>query len=760
MDMLALIDERGLVVEWGRAAEERFGGSAEDAVGQSVTALVRELAAAGEPRRDVVSDGAAVLVKPVLRGESVLWQVLQEGNALSRDGTILTALFSRFPVRLHVLDDQLRVVRGSTTTGTPGDARAGHLLGRHFTEVYDLEDPEGEAAIAHGVLESGEPVVNRLVRGGGPWGPTGRRVRSVSYFRLEDSRGDVLGLVTAEADVTESEKTQNRLALLDAIRTRVVPSLTVDTVCRDVVEATVPAFAGTAVVELAEAVIRGEEPPLVSTDQDIPLRQAAFQGPISPHPAGEVRPLPAGTPFSGVLTDLHPRVVRIEEDSAWLAADPARADLIRRSGAHSLIVAPLALHGRALGVVSFYRHRLQDRFEEDDIEIASAICAHAALCIDNASRYMREWVVALTVQRRLLPEHPATQHTVDISHLHLPDPEGGGAWFDVIDLPGARTGLIVGEVTGQGIIAAITMGLLRTAIHTLAALDLQPDELLARLSDTTVRLATAYTARPPEDPRHGRSLTVGCTIAVYDPVDLTVTIACAGLPEPVAILPDGTSAGLSVSRGPLLAEIGDAPFPATTVDLPEGSLLALGTAALADKVLASSGPLRPLLNSAGRRPRHDVLADITEAFTGGEALLLLARTKSLSPERILTCDLPAEPEAAPIARSAVRRQLDDWGVDEETAYTTQLIVSELVGNAVRYGAPPLRLRLIHERMLTCEVSDSATSSPHVKHARTVDESGRGLFIIASLAEQWGTRYEEQGKSVWAELPTEASTTAS
>ncbi|MEU9160751.1 ATP-binding protein [Streptomyces sp. NPDC048424] len=131
-----------------------------------------------------------------------------------------------------------------------------------------------------------------------------------------------------------------------------------------------------------------------------------------------------------------------------------------------------------------------------------------------------------------------------------------------------------------------------------------------------------------------------------------------------------------------------------------------------------------------------------------------ARTKSLPPERILTCDLPAEPEAAPIARSAVRRQLDVWGVDEETAYTTQLIVSELVGNAVRYGSPPLRLRLIHERMLTCEVSDSATSSPHVKHARTVDETGRGLFIIASLAEQWGTRYQEQGKSVWAELPTE------
>ncbi|MFD9520482.1 SpoIIE family protein phosphatase [Streptomyces sp. NPDC059979] len=772
MDVFALIDEKGMVVEWGSAAEELFGWSAKEAVGRSVADLVRDTAGGGEGRRegasdgaaDRASDGAAVLVKPVLRGESVLWHVLGEENPPSSwDATVLKALFTRLPARLHVLDDQLRVVRASTATSTPGDTRTGHQLGKHFTEVYDLEDPEGEAAVARRVLENGEPVVNRLVRGGAAPGSPGRRIHSVSYFRLEDSCGDSLGLVVSEADVTESERTRNRLALLDAIRTHVVPSLMLDTVCRDVVEATVPAFAGTAVVDVAEALVRGEDAPPVPADQDVPLRRVAFQGPIAPHPGGEVRPLSAGTPFSDVLTDLRPRVIQIEEegsDSAWLAADPARADLIKRSGAHSLIVAPLALHGRALGVVSFYRHGPQDRFEDEDIEIASAICAHAALCIDNAARYMREWVVALTVQRRLLPQHPATQGTVDITHLHLPDPEGGGAWFDVIDLPGARTALIVGELTGQGIIAAITTGLLRTAIHTLAALDLQPDELLARLSDTTVRLATAYAARPSGDPRLSEPLTVGCTIAVYDPVALTFTIARAGLPEPVSILPDGTSAGVSVPLGPLLADTGDAPFPATTVSLPAGSVLALGTAALADEVLASSAPLRPLLNSVGRRPQPDVCADIAEAFAGGEALLLLARTKPLPPERVLTCDLPAELEAAPIARSAVRRQLDVWGVDDETAYTAELIVSELVGNAVRYGAPPLRLRLIHERMLTCEVSDAATSSPHVKHARTVDETGRGLFIIASLAEQWGTRYRTQGKSVWAELPTKASATSS
>ncbi|MGW3664706.1 SpoIIE family protein phosphatase [Streptomyces sp. NPDC005141] len=757
MDLFALVDEGGRVIEWSRPAEELFGRSSEEAVGRPVTALMSELAAEGQWRYEGPSEDTAVLVKPVLRGNSVLWQVRAAADTPSRQGeAILRAVFTQFPVGLYVLDDHLRVVRTSATTRGLNGMPAEHSLGKHFTEVYDLADPEEETVVARRVLEHGEPVVKRLVRGTPAPGRSRRRVHAVSYFRLEDSAGNVLGLLTFATDVTERENVHDRQALLDKIRARVRPEPAVGTVCRDVVEATVPEFAGTAVVDVVEAIVCGEEPPVVPAHQDTPLRRAAFKGSVSHYPVGEVRPLPAGTPFSGVLSDLRPRLVLLDEDSSWLAADPVRADLINRSGARSLIVAPLTLHDRALGVVTFYRDQRQDPFEEEDVAVASAVCAHAALCIDNASRYMREWVVASTVQRRLLPQHPATQDTLDISHLYVPDPEGGGAWFDVIDLPGARTALIVGDVTGQGITVAITMGLLRTAIHTLAALDLQVDELLARLSDTTARLAAAYAAMPPADRPHGEPITAACAIVIYDPVDLTCTIARAGLPEPVVILPGGTSADLSVPLGPLLAETSTAPFPSTTVDLPLGSTLAMGTATLGDEVLSPSGRLRPLLDSAGGRPQDDVCADIANELTGGEALLLLARTKPLPSERVLTCDLPADPEAAPIARAAVRRQLQLWGTDEETAYTTELIASELVGNAVRYGAPPLRLRLINGRMLTCEVSDSATSSPHVKHARTVDETGRGLFIIASLAEQWGARYQEQGKSVWAELPTEES----
>ncbi|MFD5065404.1 SpoIIE family protein phosphatase [Streptomyces sp. NPDC058394] len=760
-DVLVLIDDSGRVIEWGRPAEELFGWSAEEAVGRSVAALMREVADDGESRREGLSDAASVLVKPVLRGTSVVWQVLSAGDAVSgQDVAILKAVFTHSPVGLHVLDSQLRVVRTSTATGGLEEAPVGHLLGKHFTEACELADPEEEAAVAQRVLESGVPVVNRLVRRVKAPGRPTHRIHSVSYFRLEDSHGDVVGLVTSAVDVTERENAQNRLALLDTVRTQVGHRLNVGTVCQELVEAVVPAFADIADVELIEDVIRGDEPPPVPVHQDVPLRRTAFQGRIEGQPVGVVRPLPVGTPFSDVLSDLRPCLVSIEEDSSWLAADPARAEVIRRSGSHSLIVAPLALRGHALGVVSFYRHQQEDSFEEEDVAVASAVCAHAALCIDNARQFMREWIIARTVQRRLLPQ-PATHATVEIAQLHLPAPEGGGAWFDAIALPGARTALIVGDVAGQGVVAAITMGLLRTAVRTLAALDLQPDELLARLSDTAASLAAAYASLPPMDPLNREPLTAGCVIAIYDPVELTCTIACAGLPEPVAVLPDGTSADLAVPPGPPLAETGNAPFPATTVSLPDGSTLAMGTAALADEVVAPSGPLRPLLDGAGTAPLPDLRDDIAHALPDdhrtGETLMLLARTKALPKDRVLTLSLPADPEAAPIARAAARRQLEAWGVDEETAYTAQLIVSELVGNAVRYGAPPLQLRLIFERMLTCEVSDTATSAPQVKHARTIDETGRGLFIIASLADQWGTRYQTQGKTVWAEQPTGLST---
>ncbi|KAF5991866.1 hypothetical protein BOG92_008310 [Streptomyces sp. WAC00263] len=756
-DVLLLLDEEGRITRWEHSAEELFGWTAAEAVGRSAEALIRSLCTNGGKPLEGCPGPGALLIKPALQDHSLVWRVLAaEDDATVQDAAVLRALVTRAPMALRVFDDQLHVVRVSLPAGRLRDTPARSSPGAPFSEVCGFAADE-EAAVARGVLESGKPVVNRLVQSAERSAKLGRHVLSASYLPIEDLSGTVLGLVTLTADVTERERALGSQALLERVRTQMGHRLSLIDVCQELAQAVVPAFADIAAVELVDSAVRGEVPPAAPVGPGVLLRQAAVHGLRPAAQVGAVHPLPAGTPFSHVLSDLQPRLVQVDTGGTWPADDPARAGIIEKSTVHSLIVAPLAIGDEILGMVSFYRHTLQEPFAQEDLAVASAVCAHAALCVDRARVYMNEWIIMSTVQRKILPGELADQPTVDLSCLHVPGEEGGGAWSDAIALPGARTALVVGDVAGEGIPAAITMGLLRTAVHTLAALDLQPDELLARLSDTTARLLAGRAALPPMDPLIHEPLTADCAIAIYDPVELTCTIARAGLPEPVLILPDGTSSTLPVPPGPPLAAVDTAPFPAATVSLPEGSTLAMGTTALAEEVMAPTGVLRPLLDDVGDNPLSDVRDRIAHAYTRrgrtGETLLLLARTRMLPAERVMTCGLPAGPEAAPIARRAARRQLEVWGLDDETAFTNELVVSELVGNATRYGAPPLQLRLILDQMLTCEVSDAAPAAPHVKHARTIDESGRGLFIIASLAKQWGTRYTPEGKIVWAEQST-------
>ena len=92
------------------------------------------------------------------------------------------------------------------------------------------------------------------------------------------------------------------------------------------------------------------------------------------------------------------------------------------------------------------------------------------------------------------------------------------------------------------------------------------------------------------------------------------------------------------------------------------------------------------------------------------------------------------------------------GAWTELAFTTELILSELVTNAIRYGSGPIRVRLLRDRSLICEVSDGSSTSPHLRYAATTDEGGRGLFLVAQFTERWGTRYTPDGKVIWAEQP--------
>ncbi|MFI6360542.1 SpoIIE family protein phosphatase [Streptomyces sp. NPDC050743] len=748
--VLLRIADDGRIVEWSARAADLLGRSREEAVGRTVA----ELMGGGDGttgRGTLPAALGAVSVRPVVSGATLTWEVCEEqgDGTTARDLAILRTLFVHSPIGLSVLDGDLRIVRARCGMRSASPGTDGSLAGQEFSEVLGIEDPEKERAVARRVLMTGEPALQRVVRAV-PKNGTGRPVDYfMSYVRLEGVDGEVLGLVAWALDVTVHERAMRRLKLLEKVRTTVGERLEVVAVCQELVDAVAPAFTGIVVVEVIEDVIRGEEPPLAPVDQDVPLRRAAFKGLISAHPVGDVRQLPDGTPFSRVLSDLRPRLVTVTKDSPWLSADPARADAIIRSDAHSLIVAPLTVRGQALGVVSFYRHRDEEPFEEDDIALTSDLCAHAALCIDNARRFTRERTIAATIKRRLLPQPTSAPTTMDVAPMHIPGPGGGGAWFDVIELAGGRTALVLGDVVGRGVATATTMGQLRTVIHALAALDLEPNELMARLSDTAAQLASERAALPAGDPLHREPLTAGCLIAVYDAVDQTCTLVRAGLSEPYLVRPGGDAKPVPAPGGPVLAGADRAPFPATEIPLPAGSILAVGN----EDLLRREPGLRDVLCEGAQLPL-DELCD-TLAYTlrdrhETEKLLLLARATGLPANQVLTVPLAEDLAAVPEARAAVHGQLAAWDIGAEDAFTTELIVSELVANALRYGAPPYRLRLIFDERLTCEVRDAGDSVPHLKHARAIDEGGRGLFIVASVANGWGIRYHAQGKTVWAQ----------
>ncbi len=376
----------------------------------------------------------------------------------------------------------------------------------------------------------------------------------------------------------------------------------------------------------------------------------------------------------------------------------------------------------------------------------------------------RGHTVALKLQRSLLPRRLAPHTAVESASRYLPADSGsgvGGDWYDVIPLSGTRVGLVVGDVLGHGLRAVATMGRLRTGVRVLARLDLAPDELLSRLGDLAEQ--TAHEREADHGPGHPWSqadaaLGVTCLYAVYDPVSGECSLARAGESVLAVVEPRGGVAHYpELPPGPPLGVPG-VPYRSTEFRLPPGSLLALFTGGLlqaTDGGDAGRAQLsRVLAWDRDGRESLDALCDraVTTLLPGPvdvDATLLLVRTRLLDRTRFAQWELPPDPAAVATIRAAVGKQLGDWGLDD-LVFTTELIVSELVTNAIRYTSGPVRVRLIRDRKLICEVSDTGHSAPNLRHAATDDEGGRGLFIIAQMTHHWGTRYTPTGKTLWTE----------
>jgi hypothetical protein len=622
----------------------------------------------------------------------------------------------------------------------PGDA----LLGTELSSL--LAGPSSHTIALEGLLSAalsgreGTAVLTFRTRDGDPLDS----VVTIQPMRSCDPSliGLVLIRIPPPSEGRFLDPAVMRHALLDGAFKRIGGALDIDQLAREFVNIAVPHFSNQAGLLILESLVAGEELPADSPDGSQLLRRLAVaydDGDSSwdaVFPTGEILRYPPGTPYTECMATGKPVRLKMGSDQAARIA----TSWLRRPVAHllantSMLLLPLAARDVTLGFVVCTRKDSYRAFDAYDTEIGMEFASRAAIFIDNARRYSRERATAVTLQRSLLPTGLSKPSSVEVRHRYLPGSkmiEVGGDWYESIALPGARVALVVGDVAGHGVRAAVTMGRLRTAIHTLAMLELSPAETLQQLNELMGDLG----AREPHF--------ATCVYAVYDAVTGMLEVASAGHLPPLLVGPDGTNEFLSLTPAPPLG-IGSGSVQSKFVPVTDGSLLVLYTDGLVENRTRDIDVGLRLLEDLCRATLAGVYSDQQR----DDIALLMARLSRISADNHVSWTLPAELTSARRARGLIRRPLTRWNL-ADLIPVTELLVSELVTNSVRYAQGMIGLRLVLEGGLVVEVTDDSAALPRLRHPDEDDERGRGLQVISQFAQRWGARRTATGKVVWCE----------
>ncbi|MFF1398449.1 SpoIIE family protein phosphatase [Streptomyces sp. NPDC058287] len=788
-----MLDEQGRVTGWSREAEALLGYRAQEVLGQSIDTLsvrtdghrtgewltqlsnpehFQHLTLRHRSGRPLRVTAACCRLSDTVEGSTVLLSLedSEEFNDWQMQQAMVHGIATQATVALTIYGTDLRVAWANTAARQELPGPCAQYLGRSKDELYpgsqilSAQHPSSVTQLMSSVLDTGQSVRGLHYRGRPLADPGREHVWSLSYYRLQDAEGRPLGVCEESVDVTDLYQAQRRLALLNEASVLIGSTLGLSRTVEELAEVLVPQVADFTAIDLLGDVLDGGELSARSSDPTGDMRRVVHRSVKEGLPEAVVAPgqtvgYSAGSPQWRSLATGRPNLNAVLDlSSPWLLQDPVRESRMRMVGIHSHLVVPLRARGITLGVATLMRWRTPDPFTNEDLLLVEELTARAAVCIDNARRYNREHRSALTLQRSLLPHELPTDTGVEAAYRYLPaDIEAGvgGDWFDVLPLAGARVGLVVGDVVGHGIRAAATMGRLRTAVHTLADLDLSPEELLVHLDDLVSRLADEAEAAHPT----GVEGIVGatCLYGIYDPVTRRATFARAGHPPPALAHLEKAMEFPDIPAGPPLG-IGGMPFESAEIEIPEGAILALYTDGL---ITASDGDVDTGLERLTFALAHpdrplEEICDTMERFLlpdhpADDVAFLVARPRPLTAESVATWDLSFELSSVGLARKMTNDRLTQWHLDE-LSFSAELIVSELVTNAIRHAHGPIELRLIRTRnRLICAASDASSTSPHLRRATVSDEGGRGLFLIAQFAQRWGTRHTAEGKVIWAEL---------
>ncbi|ARP74553.1 PAS sensor protein [Streptomyces pluripotens] len=616
LDVLAVasvvLDTDGRIVLWSPQAEELFGYTAQEALGQYAARLMvheRHIKVVGKLFADVMrtgqswaggfpvrhKDGSTRLVE--FRNMRLLddrGNVYALGLAadqttvrrLEQDVALSERMVKQSPAGLAVLDAQLRFVSVNPALEKINGVPADQHKGRTLREVLPLLDPGALQDAARRVLDTGVPVIDTTLVGRTPADPDEDHTWSLSLYRLDDTMGHVLGVAASVIDITEqhrasveAETARRRLAVIADASARIGSTLELEQIACELAEVAVPELADVAAVDLLDAVVGGRHSTLGPSEPAV-LRALAVRPEKGVEAADAVRAADPPGQIARYAPDrlvtecvrageavLVPRVG--DEDVPRIARSPEAAVLLGRAGLHSYLAVPLIARGEVLGALDLKRTRNPAPFGEDDVLLARELAARAAVQIDNARWYQSARDTALTLQRSLLPSRPPVTTGLEVASRYQPagaTSEVGGDWFDVIPLEGDKTALVVGDVMGSGVSAAATMGQLRTATTTLAALDLDPARLLEHLDKTTSALDHSIAT---------------CVYAVHDPHLRQCRIANAGHLPPARVRPGAPPELLDLPTGVPLG-VGGVGFSTVTFDFDPGDELVFYTDGLVE----------------------------------------------------------------------------------------------------------------------------------------------------------------------------------
>ncbi|MEU2280514.1 SpoIIE family protein phosphatase [Streptomyces sp. NPDC013178] len=788
---VVVVDRDGLVSHWSTGARRLFGVAKDEAIGQAAIDLLPVSGALPEVDDDLPygdhaaydglgpgletsldgglsypAAGRARLTVPERDRVDVLWWAYPlVGPGRER---LLVLAADAEALRRPEQDDRRVVERIAPGFALHTDFPGAEELARGLPEILPSMSVGESSRIVAQVLELGYPVLefsqNDRVPVTPDWGVARRVERRARRERTSRAAADgsPRSDLDDEGEDLEYAAVRERLEFLNEVSGKIGTSLDLSRTIIEVSKAVVPRFTDVAGTYLREQVVAGEGFPEGVPDTTTMWHRVAVEHTDEPGrwddvvPVGEAMPFPAHTPFFQCMTTGEPVLVpRISEQLGHaIASQFDKRDIRPLITGRSMLVVPLKARDVVLGFMILLRHPERAEFNDMDRVTGAELAARAGLVLDNARMYTYQENVAETLQDSMLPHIPPRMAGCDIATRYLPGTllgRVGGDWFDCVKLPGARTALVVGDVMGHGLNSAAMMGQLRTAVQTMAALDLPPAQLLRNLDDLAQRLGDTYLAT--------------CLYAVYDPIASELRLANAGHIPPVLVRAgDGRSELLDLPTGAPIG-VGGVPFQAVRVRVEPGDRLVMCTDGLVEVRGEDIGVGLATLCESAAHPAASMddacdtiiralAATFSEAGRGGrkdDVALLMARLGGIAPDDVAEWTFPLDPAQAGRARAVVREQLHDWGLPK-LADPAELMVSELVTNAVRHShSRPVALRLVRGDTLLCEVDDDDHELPTLLSAGPGDEYGRGLRVVSTLAREWGTSRTGGGKSVWFEL---------